>query len=158
MVMRPKGACAVPAAELRSFYWYLHPTDNSYFDLTRSVRLVYTFNTKCLSAAHQSDFFFLSSRTEFAWGCAAGPRDKCFPTFSGAKQLKNYVFLLILYVFFLFLIVFGDLLAKSLQNYIFLCFATVGSESLLAYWAVFMVKYQGGEGSSLWLGLFLYIY
>ena len=156
--MRPKGACAVPAAELRSFYWYLHPTDNSYFDLTRSVRLVYTFNTKCLSAAHQSDFFFLSSRTEFAWGCAAGPRAKCFPIFLGAKQLKNYVFLLILYVFFLFLIVFGDLLAKSLQNYIFLCFATVGSESLLAYWAVFMVKYQGGEGSSLWLGLFLYIY
>ena len=134
---------------------YSTPTDNSYFDLTRSVRPVYTFNTKCLSAARRSHNLLISSRTEFAWGCAAGPRDKLFLIFSGAKQLKNYVFLHISSHFWWFFDFFGDLLAKSLQNHIFLCFATVGSESLLAYRAVFMLLYQGGEGSRLWLGYFL---
>ena len=97
--MRPKGACAVPAAELRSFVRYSIPPDNGYFDLTRSVRLEYTFNTKCLSAARQLRSVFDSSRTEFAWGCAAGPRDKLFFVFSGANELKNYVFLHISYDF-----------------------------------------------------------
>ena len=155
LLIRPEGVNAVPAVTLRVLIWYSIPLDNSFFIITRSVRSIYTFNTKCLSAAHQSDFLFHSSRTEFAWGCAAGPRAKHFPIFFRRQWAKKPCFISYFTVFLMISLIFWWFVLKKLRNHLFLCFATVGSGSLLAYWAVFMVKYQGGEGSTLWLDLFL---
>ena len=97
--MRPEGAYAVPAVELRSFIRYSTPTDNSFFIITRSVRSIYTFNTKCLSAAQQSD---LCSTARERSSLGAAQRDlvpSIFPYFLDANELKNYVLLAILLLF-----------------------------------------------------------
>ena len=125
--MRPKGACAVPAAELRSFVRYSNFPDNSYFDLTRSVRLEYTFNTKCLSAARQLQSLFDSLRTEFA---LAALLTLC-PLFLHIFRCHFYLFLLFFSYFLLYLFIFTFFCSwrpsgarLRLRNGHFLCYNT----------------------------------
>lgn len=101
-------------------------------------------------ASPTSEHCASSLRTEFAWAAFWGLDTRDFPLYFELKHtlfhsVKGYG-AVIFSLYFLFFTIIGYFYTKTSYFYLFLCLATVGSGVLLAFWVVFVLLYQGGEG------------